>query len=215
MQDCSPRRRGSHAACQISRFICSALISIAVLPGCQTASERRVAEGESRLREMNAKSQTDSPVPTLQATSDTSPLIKTNNNSKQEKSLGMSLYPGSKPYMEGPTTLSNTGDGIAMMLLETQDSVDKVMLYYKAQLNSNSTGNPANQLTVKEENRNGKRTLRLTKPFPTGGLQSVEAKEEEGKTIIELMNLQSVAAGKPIVIPDLNAKREKNSPRSE
>ena len=215
MQDCSSPFARNYVAKRIFKFVKPALLLAVVLPGCQTAAERRIAEGESKLREMNARSQIVQPSPTLQSTRDLSPVSQTSQNDKQEKSLGMTLYPGSKPYMEGPTTLSNTGDGIAMMLLETQDSVDKVMDFYKNQLSVKLGAGPAHKVSFKEENRNGKRTLRLTKPFPSGGLQSVEAKEEDGKTIIELMNLQSITLGKTLPIPEAGAEKQFMPPRSQ
>ncbi len=215
MQDCSPPIAKPHVGKRILKFLKPALLLAVVLPGCQTAAERRIAEGESKLREMNARSQMAQSTPTLQSTRDLSPINQTSQNDKHEKSLGMTLYPGSKPYTEGPTTLSNTGDGIAMLLLETQDSVDKVMDFYKNQLSVKLGAGSADKVSFKEENRNGKRTLRLTKPFPSGGLQSVEAKEEDGKTIIELMNLQSITLGKTLPIPESGAGRQFTPPRSQ
>ena len=215
MQDCSSPIARPRVGARIFKFVKPALLLAVVLPGCQTATERRIAEGESKLREMNARSHIARPSPTLQSTRDLSPINQSSQNDMQEKSLGMTLYPGSKPYMEGPTTLSNTGDGIAMMLLETQDSVDKVMDFYKNQLSVKLGTGSADKVSFKEENRNGKRTLRLTKPFPSGGLQSVEAKEEDGKTIIELMNLQSITLGKTLPIPESGAGKQFTPPRSQ
>ncbi len=212
MQNCSSPRAQTRVGDRILKFMKPALLLAIVLPGCQTAAERRIAEGESKLREMNTQAQAARPAPALQPTSDLPPVNQSPQNVKLDKSLGMPLYPGSKPYMEG-TTLSNMGDGIAMTLLETQDSVDKVMDFYKIQLNSAAGGGSGNAVSVKEVNRNGKRTLRLTKPLPSGGLQSVGAKEEDGKTIIELMNLQSMTLGKALPIPDSGAGKQ-FAPRS-
>ena len=182
-----------------SLFLSLAFILTMTVTGCQSERERKIAEAESKLRGVSLSTQNNPS--SLQTNRPGSEDTTIPTASSEDRALGMPLYPGSKPYTEGATTLTNTGDGIAMTLLETGDSVDQVMAFYQKKLRAEFDDPSVSATSVKEEIRDGKRVARLTKPLSSGGLQSVEARQVDSKTIIELMNIQSVTSGKLSMIP--------------
>ena len=191
----------------------STLFSALLLTGCQSEREKRIADAESKLRNVNLSSKTGS-VNEMPQKHEVSPVSNAPTEIVVDKALGMPIYPRSKPYTAGATTLTNTGDGVAMTLLETKDGVDSVINFYKGRLGADRSGLSGSAPIINEEVREGKRVVRLTKPLSSGGLQTVEARQFENKTIIELMNIQSVDFGKPTTFPDLSHPTIQNEPTS-
>ena len=210
----SPRRSGPFSSSAILLLtLITTLFSALLLTGCQSDREKRIADAESNLRNVNLSSKTSSVngMPQL-------PELNSVSNAPSEivvdKALGMPIYPRSKPFTAGATTLTNTGDGIAMTLLETKDSVDSVISFYKGRLGTEKSEPSVSAPSINDEVRDGKRVVRLTKPLSSGGLQTVEARQFENKTIIELMNIQSVNFGKPSTFSGLSNSTNQNNPSS-
>jgi len=116
--------------------------------------------------------------------------------------IDMPIYPGAKRMNAGQGSGSLLGDGLSMALLETGDSVDAVIAFYAVRLKS-----PDRRLatTRTEEKLDGRRVVRLSAPLENGGLQTVEARDEGGKTTVELMRMAGKPGGVPPSIPGVPA----------
>jgi hypothetical protein len=163
----------------------------AVLSGCQSDQDQRLAEARELLRQKQAagplQSAPSTAVPARAAQPVAGPIPPAGRDD-----LGMPFYPGGKRITLGAGDAAALDSGLAMALIETRDPVDTVISYYRDRIKS-----PDARLapTVTEEQRDGHRVVRLSAPQTDGGLQTVEAREEGGKTTIQLMNLKGTGDG--------------------
>ncbi len=112
------------------------------------------------------------------------------------------IYPGSRKIGAGPSNETGLEDGLTMEMLETGDSVDAVINYYaQHMISSDERLKP----TRTEDRLDGRRVVRLSLAQTDGGLQTVEAREEPGKTSIQLLNLKGrTSKAIPDSIPGLS-----------
>jgi hypothetical protein len=128
--------------------------------------------------------------------------------------MGMPVYPNATMDVDqtGMSIKFEKSAGMALARLQTPDSVDSVIAFYKAKLVQTDSHGQATPSTPSEEKQDGKRKVVLVGNDAEGNIQMVEAREEEGKTAIELMTTQtkSVLAS----IPGANKAEETSSPAS-
>lgn len=121
-----------------------------------------------------------------------------------EAELGMPVYPQAKTYggMGGKSVKPSLDNGMTMALLETSDSLDKVLDFYKARIKVTDARGNSTPTTPREEKENDRRKVVLTGNDAQGNTQVASLHTENGKTIIELMRLNvkslpsSVSGGK-------------------
>jgi hypothetical protein len=166
---------------------CAATLTLG-LAGCQSEQEQRIAEAKELLRQkqmLQAASGQTAP-----AAAPAQPVAPANSAGADD--LAMPLYPNAKEVKMGPGRSAGLGDGLVLSLLETQDSVDAVIAFYSEKLKT-----PESQLqpTRTEDRIDGRRVVRLSVPREDGGLLTVEARDEPGKTTIQLMNMKGKPGG--------------------
>ena len=114
-----------------------------------------------------------------------------------EAELGMPIYPNAKPYtgLGGNTIKPDMSSGMA--LLETPDSLDKVVDFYKTRIKATDARGNATPIAPRETKDAEGRKARLTGNDAEGNLQVANIREENGKTIIELMraSIKSLPSG--------------------
>jgi hypothetical protein len=174
------------------------LVAMFSLPGCQSSQDQRIEEAKELIHQKQMLdtqygkpgANRTSPPPVVSPATPTDP-------SKTEKApsteaLELPLYPGARSVSH----LGNSGDGIAMELLETSDRIDGVLAFYQEKMKAAAGKIPPS--TAEEKRDGGRRIVRISKPRDDGGLLTVEVGEEPGKTTIQLM---SVSPGKPAPVP--------------
>ena len=165
---------------------CAAALAFGIT-GCQSDQQQRIAEARELLRQKQTL-QTSSgnlapTVPAAPAPAVPAPAGKVAGTDD----LGMPLYPGAKKVNMGPGDAAGLGDGLSMALLETHDPVDAVISFYDQKLRVPGSKVPPNRT---EDRLDGHRVVRLSAPRDDGGLQTVEARDEAGKTTVQLMNMK-------------------------
>jgi hypothetical protein len=102
----------------------------------------------------------------------------------------------------GSGTDTGLDDGLAMQMLETRDPVDAVIDFYsKRMLPADDRFKP----TRTDDQQDGHRVVRLSLPQPDGGLQTVEAREDAGKTTIQLLDMKGRSSKQvPTSIPGVD-----------
>jgi hypothetical protein len=166
-----------------------AVCCLALLPGCQSDQEERLAETRRALSERQPP-----PAAAPAGQSVAAPVA-----APHVPDIGMPIYPGARPVGGNAGLQEGLNAGLAMSLMETRDSVDAVIAFYKDRLSK-----PGSRLepTKTEDRLDGRRVVRLSVPQEDGGLQTVEARDDVGKTTIQLMNMAGQAHGAvPSTIP--------------
>lgn len=219
----------------LASFALGAALICAGLGGCRSEQDERIAAARESVLQQKTEDQTGRPeAPVVSAapalrTSDaahaaagtgkagdiSTPLYPgvTTDGSRpaaapaKASDIGMPLYPGARKMSTGPGDNSWVGEGLSMALLETRDSVDSVIDFYTQKLNETRGPLPP---TKTEDRLDGHRVVRLSASREGGGLQTVEAREDNGKTTIQLMNMKAgphaaVPATIPGVVPSASS----------
>ena len=127
--------------------------------------------------------------------------------------MGMPVYPNATTYVDaiGNFIKFDNSGGMAIARLQTNDSVDSVIAFYKSKIVQTNLHGAPTPATPSEEKQAGKRKVVLIGNDAAGNTQMVEAREEEGKTAIELMTTKIKL---PESIPDANKSGETSVPAS-
>lgn len=116
-----------------------------------------------------------------------------------ESEFGMPIYPGAKTYIDagGMPVKPLTEGSMATAILETSDSLDKVLDYYKERIKATDKRGNATPSSPREEKENDRRKVILTGNDTQGNMQIAQIREETGKTVIELMrtSVKSLPSG--------------------
>jgi hypothetical protein len=158
------------------------------LAGCQSEQEQRIAEAKELIRQRQTLQAVSGQ--TAHVVTPAQPVPPANNTRPDDP--GMPVYPNAKEVKLGSRQSEGLGDGLAMSMLETGDSVDAVISFYSERLKT-----PGSHLQPDrtEDRLDGRRVVRLTVPRDDGGLMTVEARDEPGKTTIQLMNMKGTPRG--------------------
>jgi hypothetical protein len=148
-----------------------------------------------------------------------------------EAQLGLPIYPnaivstekdGKPSDNSGKGTNITMSKGINIAVLETPDSLSRVIAFYQKRLSrplSHGTrvnGKSVMPPDIQEMNLGGTHLVRMTGPQNGKGLRIVEVREGDGKTYIELMNIQtSKAADATLASPNLYGGRDDRSGKSD
>lgn len=175
-----------------------ALLLACGLAGCQSEQDKRIArvreEIETKRAGQTAAARPKTPAsPSAQSAAD---------------SFDIPPYPGAKQAANALSSGTTLANGLTMALMETGDSVDKVIEFYQTRLIPDK-GAPVER---KEERRDGKRSVLLTVPKEEGGLQTVQATESNGRTMIELMSLKGRPGIQRPTIPGITSGDAASSP---
>lgn len=108
--------------------------------------------------------------------------------------LGIQFYPNAEPYKDefGVGAAQIQAEGIVTAILETTDSSDKVVAYYKKAMPQ------AEQSREMEDN---KPVTRFSEPYGGNGIHMVEVSEVNGKTRITLQNLKPTKSADALLQP--------------
>lgn len=121
-----------------------------------------------------------------------------------EKTLGLPFYSGAKPV--GGTALSHSY-GIDSALLETPDTPEKVLAFYKEQFpQSSATTDPSKTRLVSwSREKEGKaETIKcsISDPQEGNGLHNIEIKRVGNATQIHLIHMRADKAGNEVFTPE-------------
>jgi hypothetical protein len=194
-----------------SRSRCGYLIVACGIPllfclhGCESSADPRLAN----LHEMVRRHQAAPPAPANasapgiageQALPPRAPSPA--DSAAPSVGAGLPAYPGSSKVGNASDALAGLDDGLSMEMRETRDPVDVVIDFYsKRMVSADDRFKP----TRTEDRLDGRRVVRLSLPQPDGGLQTVEAREDAGKTTIQLLNMRGkTSRGIPNSIPGVD-----------
>ena len=106
-----------------------------------------------------------------------------------EGELGLPIYPGAKTYTDagGMAVKPLTEGNMATAMLETTDSLDKVVDFYKDRIKQSDARGNTTPTVPREEKENDKRKVVVMGNDAQGNVQMVQLREETAKTVIELM----------------------------
>jgi len=177
-----------------SRWVQSLIVGIIpvlfALHGCGSDEDERLAKARETLRRQQA---VQTAPPNAQASRiEASPSLAGGNAvspAASQAAPGATLpeYPGARKVSTGTGLDPALDDGLTMEMLETRDSVDTVIAFYTQHM---VPANDRLKPSRTEDRLDGRRVVRLSLPEPDGGLQTVEAREEPGKTSIQLLNMK-------------------------
>ena len=119
-----------------------------------------------------------------------------------EADMGMPIYPNATTYVDAVGNFIKPEPGSGMAQLQTPDSVDSVIAFYKSKIMQTDAQGKSTPSTPTEEKQDGKRKVTLVGNDAEGNTQMVEAREEDGKTAIELMSTRTKAL--PSNLPGAN-----------
>ncbi len=110
-----------------------------------------------------------------------------------EAEVGMPIYPGAKTYVNenGVPVPPQKDPTMPMALLETPDPMDKVVDFYKQRIKETDASGAAQPVEPREEKLpNGKRKVSLSGSDGRGSVVVAQIREDNNKTVIELMRAQ-------------------------
>lgn len=146
-------------------------------------------------------------------------------NMPTEAEIGIPFYPGAKPVQGPKGSLATTKSyGLGMTILETPDSIEKVIAFYKEryppapQIGGKSDGkNAEEKMSAKsadwsEETQAGQRVIHCSISDPQAGnaLRSVQISAAGDKTHIELLSIQGDKT-----LADINAAADASLPKTK
>jgi hypothetical protein len=190
-----------HRAAPLVAYIIPLLFA---LHGCESEEDKRLASA----REMVRRQQAAQAAPANPQPSNTagSPVLPGNSTASPGSTApaanaGLPIYPGARKISTGSVDNLGLDDGLTMEMLETRDPVDAVISFYSQRM---IPVDARLRPTRTEDRLDGNRVVRLSLPRPDGGLQTVEAREEPGKTTIQLLNMKGKSSREvPASIPGL------------
>lgn len=179
------------------------LFAILLLPGCQSEQERKIAEAKDLAIRQAQKPQPTTVVPGKDGPPVDFPVRSSEPVPASGKpapatppklALSLPIFPGAQMSGTEGAELGVDDSGIHMALLETRATPDEVIAFYQKQMEYEQEqpggGTHTVQPSPKENRLDGKRVVILTRPQKDGALQTVEVREGEGKTLIQLMEVQ-------------------------
>ena len=118
-----------------------------------------------------------------------------------EAEMGIPIYPGAKTYVDsgGVAVAAHNDPAMSTATLETPDSVDKVVDFYRQRLTQSDASGVAQPVEPREDTQDGKRKVVLLGNDAQGSSFLAEVREDTGKTMIELMRTQMRM---PSALPD-------------
>lgn len=120
-----------------------------------------------------------------------------------EAEVGMPIYPGAKTYVNenGVPVPPQKDPAMPMALLQTPDALDSVVDFYKQRIKETDASGAAHPAEPREEKlANGKRKVSLSGSDGRGSVVVAQIREDNNKTVIELMRaqLQSGTSDQPV-----------------
>ncbi len=182
-----------------SRAILGLLASSALLAGCANNPSALNASGKLPADPAVDRSEVETLTKNkpVKSTVSVSPAA---NPMPTESELGVPIYPDAKPYNDSTGVVSPMAtEGMKMAILETKDSLDKVVAFYKGEMP---------QATLTKDVEEGQPLVRLSEPAGKGGLKAVSVTTKEGKTQIIVTNVAEMPTVKSNSVPAPSGKPE-------
>jgi len=169
-----------------ARILVSALPLALLVSGCYkdtNGSYQAVADANGDL---HRPGETAPPVVASTAVKGTAPVSAAATDTPNAAEIGLPFYPAAKPHvgMDGLPQMSRDTDGTLMLVMDTTDTPDQVVAFYR---------NALPKATYSDDARDGKRTRSVSTEEDRVS-KSVDVSEEDGRTKIVLMRMPLLAA---------------------
>lgn len=148
-----------------------------MLTGCESEGDRKLAEVRDKMQEQQI-AEIDKQAAENAAKMGTG---KDKPTESDDSGLGIPVYPGAESILGNERIKAPSDDEFKTALMQTSDSFEKVVAFYKEKLPIGVKQRPSE--------RDGSPSMTFTQELGSGGLKVVQIRQVGEKTVLELMNL--------------------------